>query len=153
MPSSCFLPCHIREYLRHGDKAADSSIHPFIACQSGRPLQRQITEPLHGTIGRWEMIIRTFKMSGVTPQAKPAVARPLDGGVRPQSHRRTWPLYAMYSAPKRDDSTCSSGLIWKRLMYSTKMGTNRSATGLNKKTAQAKSVTSRPRYMGLRVKR
>src|SRR5947209_7090612 len=54
------------------------------------------------------MIIRTFEMSGVTPQAKPAVARPLDGGVRPQSHRRTWPLYAMYSAPKRDDSTCYS---------------------------------------------
>src|SRR5213594_3128451 len=50
----------------------------------------------------------TFDMSGGTKWAKPALGRPLDGGVMPHSHRRTLPLYDAYSGPKSNDNARSS---------------------------------------------
>src|SRR6185295_1870123 len=47
--------------------------------------------------------------------------------------------------------TRSSGVIWKRSMYSTNRGTASSASQLARYAAHATSVIAIPRYIGLRV--
>ena len=67
-----------------------------------------------------------------------------------QSHLHTLPLYSVYASPNIAVNALSSGLIWKRLMYSTNATGPTSTQAEDRNIAHAMSINKTLRYIGLR---
>ena len=68
-----------------------------------------------------------------------------------QIQRRTLARYAGYWCGNKEASARSSGMIWKRFIYTTNVGSKTNAARFDRNAAHPSRTRKKPRYIGFRV--